>query len=533
MRPPVRRALHAMHAWSGALLAVMLFVVCLSGSWTVLKDELRYWEARSERVAGADRAVDLDRLLARAAALGMDVRNATMALPPDRHSPLRITVGSGPREPRGNAPARSASGGRDGAPPQASTVSAAPEATVAAPAPRTVLLDPASGALLTPYDGRMADIVSTLHKQLYLGFPGRVLVSLSGVALTVLIVGGLLLHPRRFKDTITLRRGRGWPLLALDAHRVLGVWLLPLLLVLAVSGLFCGWGALGTITLNRVADPAAPQRIMGELTARFAPVPAAGEAAAMPSLNALLTGLAGQRPDFVPHSLALQHWGDAHASVTLAGTHRGQLSTPVFEQYRLSVRDPGTWVARSSAGRGVWLAAFAAIQPLHFGHYGGAWVRVLYALGGLGGAVLCASGLLLWLHRRRQRGVAGRGDSLLQAGAVGVCGGLTLACALLLPLTAVLPEAGRAAAQAVAFWSLWAFTAVGAAWASLRGHGRTALSSGAAMAAGACLLAACVDTVVSLRTAVPPAHFTNLMLAASAIALWRLAVSCSRSVRDV
>lgn len=46
------------------------------------------------------------------------------------------------------------------------------------------------------------------------------------------------------------------------------------------------------------------------------------------------------------------------------------------------------------------------LQPLHFGNYGGFWIKIIYAVGGLLPAVLSISGFVIWyfrnsLHRQK------------------------------------------------------------------------------------------------------------------------------------
>ena len=53
-------------------------------------------------------------------------------------------------------------------------------------------LDPASGRVLPPTPA--LDLLLNLHKSLFVGFPGRVLVSLFGVSLLLLCLAGVLLH---------------------------------------------------------------------------------------------------------------------------------------------------------------------------------------------------------------------------------------------------------------------------------------------------------------------------------------------------
>lgn len=434
MQPRTRRVLLVTHSWTGAVLGSALFVICFSGSWAVVTDELHYWEARGERRPPAH-AVQLDAVLASAQRAGLDTRNVTLALP--RGTRRHVLVSPGSRERAGQA--------------------------------RRVVFDPETGRIVAPSAGRMAEIVTTLHKSLYAGFPGRIAVSLFGAAMTVLVLGGIALHPRRRRDAVTLRIGPGWRGLANGAHRLIGLWLLPLLLLISVTGIFSGLGALGTVTLARFAYPGGAPQALAELTGARA-APPSGEPVEMPSLDALLRRQRDAHPAFRPEALTLSRWGDANATLTVAGTRAGQLSTAVFEKYHYRARDGALQRSGSIAGRGAWLRAFAAIQPLHFAQYGGVPMKLLHFCGGVGASLLVVSGLFLWLDRRRTQS---HSTAAVHACALAVCGGLPAASAMLMLVTSLSTDtmSVRPLLQQAAFWGGWLLLGLLCLWRRYRRHG--------------------------------------------------------------
>lgn len=437
MQPETRRVLYTTHSWMGAIFGIMLFIVCFSGSWAVVSEELRFWEARDARLSPVD-DFDVDDVLASAQRAGLDTRNATITLPSALQRHVKVSPGGrGRSEPR-----------------------------------KSLVLEPSTARVVQPAVSQMADIVTTLHKSLYAGFPGRIVVSLFGVAMTVLLLGGIAMHARRWRDSLTLKTGRGWRSLTTDAHKVIGFWLLPLLLLISVTGIFSGLGALGTMTLSGFAYPGGMREAMGELTGRPG-VAASGHAAPMPGVRILLERHRQAHPEFRPENVTLSHWGDANATLTVAGTRAGQLSTAVFEKYRYRAADGELLHADSAHGRGFWTQAFVAIQPLHFAQYGGAIVTLLNFLGGVGAAVLAASGTVMWLERRRLRGIAGRGTEILRAMALGLCGGLLVATSALMLGTAVIPPfyASKSSIQQCLFWGTWALMLALPVWAPWRHRG--------------------------------------------------------------
>ncbi|MBF3158696.1 PepSY domain-containing protein, partial [Pseudomonas aeruginosa] len=146
-----RPLLLSLHGGAGALFGVLLFVVLFSGAWSLGHDDLREW-LRAPAQAGGE-TLALERLLERAGEEGVDIRDATLLLPAPGHAAFSVCD---------------------------------------ARLDCRLDLDPASGRVLPPTPA--LDLLLNLHKSLFVGFPGRVLVSLFGVSLLLLCLAGVLLH---------------------------------------------------------------------------------------------------------------------------------------------------------------------------------------------------------------------------------------------------------------------------------------------------------------------------------------------------
>ncbi|MGS0894508.1 PepSY-associated TM helix domain-containing protein [Burkholderia stagnalis] len=406
-----------LHRGAGALFGVVLFVVLFSGTWSLAYDTMRGWW-RPPAAAVAQPPLPLDALVARAAALGFSLSDARIVLPQPDDPAIRFCN------------ARQAC---------------------------TLTLNPATGDPLA--EPERAALLVTLHKTLFAGFPGRIFVSLWGVVLLVLIVAGLVVHRKRWPDAARVRRDSGRRAALFDLHGWIGLWGAPWLVLFAFTGALSGLGALGTVALAPVAYPGHPQRAFAELLGGPPPVVAGGPWRRAPDLDALLRRDAARRPDFHREAVVLHRWGDANASVEIAGTAAGLPSTALFERHLYRAADGQSIADVTSRGRGFWLRAFIAVQPLHFAQYG--WIgaaagvlRTLHFLMGLAACALCATGLHLWIERRRAQ--RDRAAGVLAALAVGVCGGLVLAGGVLLFAGRALPDGARVdAALAGLFWAVW------------------------------------------------------------------------------
>jgi len=428
MQAATRARLATVHGGAAALFGVLLFVILFTGTWSAASQVMHdWWQPPRKETAGA--AMPLNQLLPLATAHGIDLRQVRIALPQPGDSAIRFC-----------------------------TAQQCPLA-----------LNPVSGMRLDAnLDARSAaDIPVTLHKNLYAGFPGRIFVSLFGIVLFVLLVGGIAMHGLRWKRTVRVRRSHGWHVRLSDLHSVVGVWAIPWLAVFSITGALSGLGALATVTLAPVAFPGQPQQVFAQLIGPSAPGATGVAWQHVPDLDVILHEAARNHPDFLPQALTLHHWGDANASVEIAGITRGIPSTAVFEKHLYRASDAALLRSASARERGFWMRTFIAVQPLHFAQY--AWSPGanlwygLHVLMGVAACVLAASGLYLWVRRHRIRQPrAARWQAAL---AVGVCAGLVLSAGLLL-VTGQLQRAGVWPGDwsAPLFWGVWtgvAATALG------------------------------------------------------------------------
>jgi len=416
MQAATRARLATVHGGAAALFGVLLFVILFTGTWSAASQAMHDWW-QPPRKETADATMLLNQLLPLATAHGIDLRQTRVELPQSGNAVVRFC-----------------------------TVQQCP-----------LTLDPVSGMRLDAHSA--SDILIALHKNLYAGFPGRIFVSLFGIVLFVLLVGGIVMHGLRWKRTVRVRRSHGWHVRLSDLHRVVGVWAIPWLAVFSVTGALSGLGALATVTLAPVAFPDQPQQVFAQLMGPSAPGATGVAWQHVPDLDVILREAARNHPDFLPQALTLHHWGDANASVEIAGITRGIPSTAVFEKHLYRASDAALLRSASARGRGFWLRTFIAVQPLHFAQY--AWSPGanlwygLHVLMGVAACVLAASGLYLWVRRHRTRQPCA---ARWQAGlAVGVCAGLVLSSCLLL-VAGQLQRAGLWPEHwsAPLFWGVWA-----------------------------------------------------------------------------
>lgn len=479
---PWRRLVSATHVWAGAVVGAMLFLICLTGTLALFKPELLHWERTAQQRLPAV-GTDVDAWVLAAQARHPDAAALTLSWPDPLSRQALVRAGSDPRR-IGAMPLRA-----DGMPSEP----------------------------LAP--GAATSLLVELHRNLHMGFPGRIAVSLFGFALLLLIATGLILHPRRRATALRLRLGNRLPVIARDTHLLAGLWLFPAMVLIAVTGVFSGLGALGTVTLASQAFPEAPRQAMRELMPSYR-LASSGRDAPMPPLSGIVDRHLAAHPGFAMAQASLHHWGDANAYVTITGVRRWQLSTPLFEQFHYRAVD-GALLQHDTAGRqGAWTQAFVAIQPLHFAAYAGNTSRWLHAAAGLAATLLCASGLYLWLKRTPPHAPSAALRLLANA-----CLGLVTACCALWAAAGLIPADadGRADGLAWTFWSVWAALAASALLpARLRPAASTVLTSCAALLAAA-VMAALPRWPQADPASRPALAGTALAMLLAGLLLWHLA----------
>jgi len=282
-----------------------------------------------------------------------------------------------------------------------------------------VFVDPASGRVI----GTRKDVagwgrrglmhgVYDLHSTLAAGTAGRWVMGLAAAAWLVSNgVGIYLTLPRRapfwsnWRPLWTIGVKARLPRQLLDLHRASGLWLFPVLTVLALTSVGLNfYYELAAPIAEALSPPRAspfddtppkapadhPPKIGWSQAIAHATRDAARRAPGWRPVNALYL------PDRGLYGLTLTHSGDDdYAGLGLIGLYyRDDTGAFVYRD------DPG----RDSAGR----AALRSLYPLHTGEVFGWPTRLLVFVLGAATVEMSVTGLYLWLKRRGARNLAAR-----------------------------------------------------------------------------------------------------------------------------
>ncbi|MFQ3456454.1 PepSY-associated TM helix domain-containing protein [Bradyrhizobium sp. UFLA01-814] len=394
VRRPIKAALLQVHSLVGLVLALLWAVVGLTGATMAFEDEIEAsLNSQMMRVeASAARRLTPDELIARLAAAGDfgKVSAVTMASDPSAAARIRF--------------ARSEGGTR----------------------PSSVYVDPYDGHVLgSPRCEDFFATVRKLHRWLLLPGDGngigRKITGTAAICLIVMLITGLVLRwPRRarsvkmwLKPNLGLR-GRG---LHRSLHAVIGTWVLPVYLVMTLTGLWYSfeWYKAGANWL--FARPQATAAAMSSKSPRGA---AAAESKSEAKAETKSEAKAEAKPLAFDHvwSAFLQQENDGYGRVLMtlpagAGTAVRVRSWPrdssreaVRDEFRIDALTGRVISSDRYDDKTFGERVLASVLDIHRGAILGWPGKLAFMLAAAMMPLFAVTGLLLYLSRRRHRRLA-------------------------------------------------------------------------------------------------------------------------------
>jgi uncharacterized iron-regulated membrane protein len=446
-RHSLRTSMGLLHTWTGVLLGAVLFAIFWMGTLTLFDCEIDRWMMPHTRLPPAP-VLSLDAAARMAAPFVAGARHWSLTLPSER-TPLLQVRHRGP----------------DG----------------------SVLheLDPATGALLPePNTLGGTGFIFPFHFSLQLEWLdlGMWLVGFCGMAMLVLVVSGVIIHRRLFRDLFVFRPNKALRRSTLDLHTVTGVLALPFHFIMPLSGLIIFFALFFPRTWQAVFqgdEDAFNRETFGSYSR-----PPANAPGALGSLDAMAAEAERRWGGAEPFLVRVLEAGDAASVVEMRRSYAHDVSMN---------RDAIYFDAPSGAVLGHYESKpIGALQRfiagIHFAQFDHWLLRWLYFGGGLAGCVMIATGLLFWLESRRaehaRRGWAG--VRVVEALATGSISGIILATLAFFIINRVLPEPttlaglGRAKLEVLTFYVVWLGSFAHAAWRRRAAWGEQVLAIAAA-----------------------------------------------------
>ncbi|MEP1446009.1 MAG: PepSY-associated TM helix domain-containing protein [Paraglaciecola sp.] len=440
------KKLYTLHSWVGLITGILLFVIAFTGAVAVFaRPELKIWANENLRTEIPVQSQKLDETIAQYAEIvGPDyLEEVHVRLPSTRVDGSARVVFEGHFE--------TAEGGEEH------------KGTV-------FQFDPVSWELLAENDMEtffnqhtldMSTFMAHFHADLHLGRPvGLILTGLLGLTLMVSIVTGIFIHRKILAQLFTFRITKTFSLMLNDAHKLMSVWAVLFHSVIAFTGAFLG---LATVILIPAAAYVGFNGDQEKLVETFTAVkpPVIANVAMPTKLADIIDSSIKDRPDLTFSRFTVMGYGDKNALVYLSGDGSQQLGGETLV-YRGATAELLRTQANFGRLEGITGTILDAMFPLHFGNFGGIFVKSIWAILGLATALLPITGLMLWIerglnaqHPAHKKSTYENFNRLL----IGCCGGLVLATVTLFPAQLILNEwmAGQNHTDSIflTFFSVW------------------------------------------------------------------------------
>lgn len=362
-------SLTRLHTWFGLTAGWLLFVIFFTGSLTVFAPEITLWMQPEVRVPVHSERGATQQTLQTAEAFWAekgqpDVR-AMVRFPDGRNPDLRISFGG-----RGDI--------------------------------KTYALDPVSGEQFEPRTTMGAQFFRALHYRLNIDRRsneiGFWIVGLATAMMLAVLISGVIIHKRIFRELFVFRPRSAYPRAWLDGHTALGVFALPFLFVIGFTGLayFYFLYMPAGVSARFDGDPAAFRQAMSQSSQGGGVKREAGE---MLPLSAFVAKAEAAIPR------------DEMASIRITPS-KGASTVEVRRSREVGiVRDAGRVVFDGASGDIVQPLATplpaervqSFVVGLHLAWFGGYAMHWLYFVLGLIGAGTMATGLVMFTVKRSAR----------------------------------------------------------------------------------------------------------------------------------
>jgi uncharacterized iron-regulated membrane protein len=423
-----------LHAWSGVIASVFLFVIFYCGVFALFHTELVTWQEPRAAPGATVPGLSFETVLARAERVVSIPTGAYVSISQEPDSSI-------------------------------TSVSISHEASKFE---KDLSFDRQSGTKRAP-TSRLADELYLMH--FFYRLPGGIeFAGFLALALFVATVSGLVIHWKQlvrqiwqFRPTLRLRFS------ASDAHKVLGLFGLPFAVIFAWSGALLGLWAI--VAAPFVYGVHAGDRTAFDKQQGYGEVQRALKGAAAPrlSLDKLAAradielrthyGAALPNPQPRPSRIDIQLYGDAHAWANF------RLNRSGFEAQKSVALSLTTGEALNFGGERTAPAEVVdrILFDLHYALFGGYLVKFLYAFLALAVCAVAVTGNLVWLERRDATR-SSVGNRLLERLTVGVTLGVVFASSCYFLQNRLLPTGFpyRADLEFVVFLGIWALVVVAA-----------------------------------------------------------------------
>ncbi|WP_230976160.1 PepSY-associated TM helix domain-containing protein [Pseudothauera nasutitermitis] len=353
------------HSWAALPLWIFMFFVCLTGTIATVSQEIVWLAdpAVRARAPSADaRLLGYDEVLAAVNRASPESVVQSISRPVKSQFALSVRVGN-------------------------------PDGTS-----QSIYVNPYTGEIQgTDPSFNFRGFVRALHGWLLMPFTngfnlGWYAVSLLGLPMLVSLITGLVVYKKFWRGFLRprLRFGHGARVFWGDFHRLAGIWSIPFILIIAITGLwFTVQAVLGDLSISISSEGAPP--IVAREDAPYTPD---GLPPRIVSLDEAAAHASEYLPGLQPMFVSLP--GNAYDHIVVAG--RGAYPL-LFERLHVNPYNGKVEYVRRVADRSALELFTESMRPLHTGDFAGLWLKLVYFFFGLLLTMMVLSGLLIWTKR--------------------------------------------------------------------------------------------------------------------------------------
>ncbi|MET0313494.1 MAG: PepSY-associated TM helix domain-containing protein [Hansschlegelia sp.] len=259
---------------------------------------------------------------------------------------------------------------------------------------------------VNPYDGVVQGeqgwfdfraFIRALHGWLLTPFgPGYAIgwyvVSALSIPLIGSLVTGIVVHKKFWRLYLRprLRLSNGPRIFWGDLHRLVGVWSIPFIAIIATTALWFLIEAVLYANAVTVAAEGPPSALPREAPPRIT----RGEAPPQPSIDAAIEAVKARHPDFAPGFIEAPETAYGHVTVWGRGSY-----PLIFEEAKVNPYSNTLDSARMVSDRSALELVTESMRPLHVGDFAGLWLKLVYFLFGVMLTAMVFSGMMIWAKR--------------------------------------------------------------------------------------------------------------------------------------
>lgn len=259
-------------------------------------------------------------------------------------------------------------------------------------------------------DGNITDLVAhpwsefliDLHYYLHLPTSfGMVVVAIFGVFLFAMSITGLIAYPKIFKDAFAFRRSKSQQLMLTDLHNRLSVWTAPFHITNSLTGAMIGLFVISAATIG-------PLKYNGNFEAVYAPVFGAepevdDTKAPLANIEKALQFMNAKHPNREPMYVILHEPGTQGQYLQIMAEHSRRLI--YAEKYNFDGAGEFLGTVGSADGTIGQQVADSAYK-IHFGQFGGLPIKIAFAIFGLCLLFIIHAGIRIYFIKLRNKGRA-------------------------------------------------------------------------------------------------------------------------------